>query len=601
MSPEIQHADGHGKERLAPESPVESVHTAEPAGIIIPTPAGLVVTAPGPAPTAQPAVDIADNPQSLEAAIREHEKWVLNPSTGKRLDLSTATLSRSTLAGVSWRNRELSEANFGSADIGGLDFTDADLTDADLSECPSLEPDQFAGAVLKRAKLPETFEISQLAATDEMSRNCGNYFLTTLAACAYVLLTVLSTTDAALIADSSSSTLPILQTSVSITAFYFWAPVVLLVVYVFYLLNMKALWKTMASLPAIFPNGRNIENATYPWIVNGLTRYFGKRLKNTRTPGGYVIAAGVALLAYGTVPTTMAAVWLRTIRQHVVVPPHAFYVQLYQLTAVFTAAAVCIGIAGLRNVVTTLSRSNNPATERARWVAATAWQALILGLGIVTSILFINISTAVQNGKLNLVVFTQASICHPFDVDGADLSTRPEDWEGSTKEDYEAIAGANLRDQDLRRMNGELAFFVHADLRGCNLSDADLRYADLRGALLRPSEDPKLPAAVLTGAKLDGAKLDYCDLRRTNLDDVDFFGASLQGAYMVGATVDGGTNFLDDDMRGADLRRVHGLTVKQLSYTFGDDTTKLDRGMRPTGPHWPHKLTDAQLIAMRGF
>jgi hypothetical protein len=69
-----------------------------------------------------------------------------------------------------------------------------------------------------------------------------------------------------------------------------------------------------------------------------------------------------------------------------------------------------------------------------------------------------------------------------------------------------------------------------ADLRGANLSDADLRGADLRGANLRDAD--------LYGANLSGA-----DLRDANLYDANLYGANLSGA-----------NLRDADLYGANLR-----------------------------------------------
>ena len=64
---------------------------------------------------------------------------------------------------------------------------------------------------------------------------------------------------------------------------------------------------------------------------------------------------------------------------------------------------------------------------------------------------------------------------------------------------------------------GEKADLTIADLRGANLSDANLRAADLRGADL---SDANLRDADLRGA----------DLRYANLSDADLRGANLRGA-----------------------------------------------------------------------
>lgn len=86
------------------------------------------------------------------------------------------------------------------------------------------------------------------------------------------------------------------------------------------------------------------------------------------------------------------------------------------------------------------------------------------------------------------------------------------------------MAGADLRDADLRRSNLRYADLTGADLRRSNLTRSNLRYADLMGADLR--------YANLTGADLTGADLRDANLTRSNLR-----GADLRGAVANDATV----------------------------------------------------------------
>ncbi|EDN7549902.1 hypothetical protein GPZ34_11810, partial [Listeria monocytogenes] len=81
-----------------------------------------------------------------------------------------------------------------------------------------------------------------------------------------------------------------------------------------------------------------------------------------------------------------------------------------------------------------------------------------------------------------------------------------------------------------------------ANLRGANLSYADLSCANLRGANLRGAD---LSCANLRGANLSGADLSYADLRRADLR-----GANLSGADLSCA-----------DLNWINWRDVVGLTV----------------------------------------
>jgi uncharacterized protein YjbI with pentapeptide repeats/endonuclease YncB( thermonuclease family) len=90
------------------------------------------------------------------------------------------------------------------------------------------------------------------------------------------------------------------------------------------------------------------------------------------------------------------------------------------------------------------------------------------------------------------------------------------------------LRGADLHDQDLRKVR----------LRGKDLSNADLRHADLRNA--------NLVDTTLRGANLSFAKLQKADLRRAHLE-----GASFEGAHLERA------NLEDADMAGSRLPHAH--------------------------------------------
>ena len=94
---------------------------------------------------------------------------------------------------------------------------------------------------------------------------------------------------------------------------------------------------------------------------------------------------------------------------------------------------------------------------------------------------------------------------------------------------YDCLHDANLRYADLRGANLHGANLYDADLSGANLSDADLSDADL------------------SGANLHDADLHGADLSHADLSDAYLCGADLSGAYLCGA------NLHDADLRGANL------------------------------------------------
>ncbi|MDC5507954.1 pentapeptide repeat-containing protein [Acinetobacter baumannii] len=96
----------------------------------------------------------------------------------------------------------------------------------------------------------------------------------------------------------------------------------------------------------------------------------------------------------------------------------------------------------------------------------------------------------------------------------------------------------------------ESAIADGADLRGANLSCADLRGADLSGANLSCAD---LRGADLRGADLSGANLSCADLRGANLSCADLRGANLRGADLSCADLRG-ANLRGADLFGANLR-----------------------------------------------
>ena len=89
---------------------------------------------------------------------------------------------------------------------------------------------------------------------------------------------------------------------------------------------------------------------------------------------------------------------------------------------------------------------------------------------------------------------------------------------------------------------------INNDFSNVNLTDADLSYANLNGAILRFAD---LSNANLTYANLGGADLRFADLSDADLSDAYLYGADLSGVdltgvYWYGTTCPDGTNSDDN-------------------------------------------------------
>ena len=92
-----------------------------------------------------------------------------------------------------------------------------------------------------------------------------------------------------------------------------------------------------------------------------------------------------------------------------------------------------------------------------------------------------------------------------------------------------------ILDYDLNGANLRGAFLSDANLKGADLSDADLRGANLKGADL---SDANLKGADLSDADLRGANLKGADLSDANLKGADLSDADLSNANLRGANLD---------------------------------------------------------------
>ena len=153
------------------------------------------------------------------------------------------------------------------------------------------------------------------------------------------------------------------------------------------------------------------------------------------------------------------------------------------------------------------------------------------------------------------------------------------------------ISGAELRNADLmgavlRRANLSGCFLnpchlYHADLREADVSNAlfngsNMRGADLRGANLTGAD---LDRTILSDADLSGANLTNANLQRTSLVGARLIGANLTGANFSGASlvrsdltdaVLDGTDFFQTQIWGCNLNGAN-FTGSAMGYTVFQD------------------------------
>jgi uncharacterized protein YjbI with pentapeptide repeats len=515
-----------------------------------------------------------------------------------------------------------------AADVTDTDFHDADLSNAQLSTVTGLRAERLAGAVLTNAKLPkDVASFDQLKHVEETSRNATTVFFGLLAASLYSWLTIATTTDVALITGSASSPLPIINTNIALSGFYLAAPLILIAVYCYFHLYLQRLWRGLASLPAVFPDGEALDDKAYPWLLNGLVRAHFKKLELAQRPltrGENFISV---FLAWWVVPITLLAFWLRLLPRHdwLGTMLHAFLI----------GGAAWFGVSSYQLAVRTLRGATAPDEENKgdqpllvrmwrtiRRYRPGGMEAAGFGVGIVV---MLSVSAAIEPGDDFLTAFGSGLGYETYaDLTDDDVSTKPSGWTGRDETAAVEIAqvkGADLEGSDLRNADAVGAFLVKANISRADLSDAVLRQADLTDANLSDADvffanltGAKLTRANLTGvdailADLTGANLTRANLTGVNLTGVNLTGANLTGANLTGADLTD-ANLSDADLAdltgadltgadladltgafggfpganltGANLTGAHGVTQEQLDAACGDDMTKLPEGLTIT-------------------
>lgn len=197
--------------------------------------------------------------------------------------------SETDWSGENFSQSDLSRANLRGSRFFAVDFTDtklcdADLSDTDLSNARNLVPAQLAGTDLTRAKLPPDFKFPALDQVKEISQNASKVFLTLLAVLAFTVLTATSARHEHLISNGATADLPVIGVKVPILGFFLAAPVLIGVIYVYLHFYIYRLADTLRTLPSRFPDGRVLDETTYPWLVNDLTRAYLPRLESSLHP-----------------------------------------------------------------------------------------------------------------------------------------------------------------------------------------------------------------------------------------------------------------------------------------------------------------------------
>jgi uncharacterized protein YjbI with pentapeptide repeats len=527
-------------------------------------------------------------------------------------DLEKANLQRAVLKDANLQDANLTQANLQDTNLLDCNLREANLQDADLTQAKNLSVKQLVGSTISGAKLPEAIAniIDRLDRVAESSRNARRLFQLMLCGCLYAWLTIATTHDVSLITNSASLTLPIIGAVIPITWFYLVAPLLLFGCYVYFHLHLQRLWEELAFQPAIFPDGKRLDEKAYPWSLNGLVYLYFKRLRNDRPHLSGLQSCISGFLAWGAVPLTLSLFWFRYLTRH------DWVWTTFHVILLLASTWAAINFYFLTDA--TFQGEKNFSWKTALFHVKNGQTCLAI-VGIVLFLVPLYSLGTINCGRsehlYSLLSWKVANI------EEMDVSSKPPNWTGKSEDEISLVKGAPLKGRNLQRARASRAFLVNADLRDADLERADLEWANLeranfrganlqgaslRGANLKGASFKKanLMKANFEGANLQGADLQATDLQeavfqRANLQGVNLWKADLQRANLVwanlqeaslvwaklqGVNLKGahltGANLKEANLKGAildgaDLRNAISLTKKQIESAHIDDKTKL--------------------------
>ena len=338
----------------------------------------------------------------LAQICAEHKRWLDAERKGPgRADLRRADLTDFDLSGADLRWADLRDALLFRTDLTGADLRSAQFSGANLREVKGLDKQcrlgsadltgatgltgaEFAGSDLAGTMLPPDIKaFDGLHHATEISKHARNIFLAVIGGCVFSWLAIATTNDAALLTNSSSTPLPIIQTKVPIGGFYWAAPVILAALYLYLHLYLQRLWESLSLLPAIFPDSRPLDQKAYPWLLISLVRAHVPLLKQSRPAFSRLQVALSVVAAWGLVPATLLLFWLRYMPRH-----DWFWTRVH---IALLALSVAFGVASYLRARATLRRRPavpfdwHTAWRRPRIVAVSGIAVIVAAAGLLVA------------------------------------------------------------------------------------------------------------------------------------------------------------------------------------------------------------------------
>jgi uncharacterized protein YjbI with pentapeptide repeats len=463
-------------------------------------------------------------------------------------------------------------ASLEDADLSFVELGDAELSGADFSRT------NLAGARVGGADLPYAADHRNVESLGDQDRAL---LFTLMGLCAYVIVSVGTTSDAQLALNRALLKLPILDVELPLQSFFVGAALVVFGTAYYLSLEQARMIKALSALPRVFPDSSGLSERAHPWlVVVAFSTWFGRDrravAKDADAPppkteiGTWLLLVSVFALNWGLAPFTVGMLLFRFLASQRAD-------QSYFLWALFAASIVLSYTSFLY-----ARRASGATSGRGVLVAS-----VLLGLFLLTTLPGVLMGlhdfhlsapraelSGVDGDKVSGADLEKATLMRAdfrmarldqallrrARLDGAQLGSAS--LAGAHAE-FATFEGADLSTADLTRTvfwNGNLG---RADLTQARATHADLRRADLRAARAARAD---FSNALAEATRFDGAYLSEARLIQVRAPHANFEGADLDGADLSGAVLSS-ANLRATHLRGT---RFDGTDVTMVDFTGSD-------------------------------
>lgn len=406
----------------------------------------------------------------------------------------------------------------------------------------------------------------------EISKNSRTTFIAILLAVAYSYITIGATTDAALFSNSTSSPLPIIQAQVPIVWFYYFTPIILFLLFVYFHVYLQRFWRCVAVLPLVHKDGRTLDEYIYPWIIS--TAFLRAEIPDLNTEKKFRLPFEAVIsifMAWWLIPIILIFFWARylTLNHWPGTIEHIIILMLSVAGAIRFYFAAKEAVNSKREV--------RKSSYILLHINALTIYGALLSLIVLIFISFGAIEGApAEDCNSKLKVNKPVSECgllysggrllqkigySPYAyIEGKEFQ-KPDNWwelvnDEKFTERLKELPRPYFINKDLNFANARNAFLMRS-----NFTNASMRWIKLKKAILI---NANLTNADIFNGNLEDADLRLAVLTNAKLQNTNFKDANLQSSYITGA------QFIESSLEKANLKNASGIRINFYKTKLND-------------------------------